>query len=202
MSLKVLKGPAWLNCDKAIVDGPIVLEPTIHGDPRGYFVETWQDSDYGFLWKNWSAFVQDNESMSDQWVFRGLHYQVGSGQAKLVRVVVGSVVDFVVDVREGSPTFGACGMIYLSDVDKWQVYIPVGFAHGFLAMANSTVFAYKVDAYREVEKERGVRWDDPEVGIMGWMAGQPWFGMFPIRTSMRDNALPVLKGCDPFKKGS
>jgi dTDP-4-dehydrorhamnose 3,5-epimerase len=201
MSLKVLKGPAWLNCDKAIVDGPIVFEPTIHGDPRGYFVETWQDSDYDLIGSR-RAFVQDNESMSDRWVFRGLHYQVGSGQAKLVRVVLGSVVDFMVDVREGSPTFGACGMVYLSDVDKWQVYIPVGFAHGFLAMAGPTVFAYKVDAYREVEKERGIRWDDPEVGIVGWMAGRPWHGMFLIRTSERDRALPLLKECEHFRKAS
>jgi len=200
MMRKVENGLRWMGESLEKVRGaPVVLKPEVHRDGRGYFVETFNERDFHeALGSKVGAFVQDNESMSAMGTFRGLHYQIGNpGQAKLVRVSSGAAYDFVMDVREGSPTFGEWGVACLNHESKWQMYIPAGFAHGFLATGQPTVFSYKVDCYREKENERGVRWDDPEIGIEEWLMAGHWSRKEGMSLSKRDMALPTLGSCEP-----
>jgi dTDP-4-dehydrorhamnose 3,5-epimerase len=176
---------------------PVVLEPTVHHDDRGYFVETWNEArleaELGFS----PRFVQDNQSFTRAGgTFRGLHYQGGEGQAKLVRVVMGEVMDFAVDVREGSPTFGEWWAIHIDEGNFRQMFIPRGFAHGFLTL-RPTVFAYRVDSYWDRELDRGVRWDDKELGIAEWMEDR---GLWAEMLSERDAFLPPLRDCEPLRR--
>ncbi len=144
----------------------IICEPIVHGDSRGYFVETFrQDKLEDFLGFNIN-FCQDNESKSSRGVLRGLHYQLApSAQTKLVRVIAGRVLDVAVDIRKGSPTFGKHVAIELTSENKKQMLVPRGFAHGFVVLEDDTVFAYKVDNYYSPEKDRGIAFDDEELAI-------------------------------------
>ena len=144
----------------------IIIKPTLHGDERGYFVETFrQDKLEDFLGFR-VHFCQDNESKSSRGVLRGLHYQLHpSAQMKLVRVIQGSVLDVAVDIRKGSPTFGAHVSVELSATNKQQLFIPKGFAHGFVVLENDTIFAYKVDNYYSPDDDRGIAFDDMELDI-------------------------------------
>ena len=142
----------------------LILEPDVYKDDRGYFLETYQDRrylDHGLPDK----FVQDNISVSKNGVLRGLHYQLGRPQGKLVWVIQGEVFDVAVDIRQGSPTFGKWVGATISSENCLQVYIPEGFAHGFCVMSESAIFAYKCTDYYAPEEERGIRWDDPTLGI-------------------------------------
>jgi dTDP-4-dehydrorhamnose 3,5-epimerase len=148
------------------IEDVIVIEPTIHGDERGYFVETFrQDKLEDFLGFRVN-FCQDNESKSSKGVLRGLHYQLMPfAQTKLVRVIQGSVLDVAVDIRKGSPTFGQHVAVKLSAENKKQLFVPRGFAHGFVVLEENTVFAYKVDNYYSPECDRGIAFDDEALEI-------------------------------------
>ena len=144
----------------------VIIEPKVHGDSRGYFVETFrQDKLEEFLGYKIN-FCQDNESKSSKGVLRGLHYQLPPhAQTKLVRVIFGRVLDVAVDIRKNSPTFGKYVAVELSGENKKQLLIPRGFAHGFVVLEDDTVFAYKVDNYYSPECDRGIAFDDKNLNI-------------------------------------
>ena len=144
----------------------VVIEPTVHGDSRGYFVETFrQDKLEEFLGYKIN-FCQDNESKSSKGVLRGLHYQLPPhAQTKLVRVIQGRVLDVAVDIRKNSPTFGQYVAVELSSDNKKQLLVPRGFAHGFVVLEDDTIFAYKVDNYYSPECDRGIAFDDESLNI-------------------------------------
>jgi dTDP-4-dehydrorhamnose 3,5-epimerase len=144
----------------------IIIEPAVHGDSRGYFVETFrQDKLEEFLGFK-VDFCQDNESKSSKGVLRGLHYQLApAAQTKLVRVIQGRVLDVAVDIRKNSPTFGQHVAVELSAENKRQLFVPRGFAHGFVVLEDDTVFAYKVDNYYSPENDRGILFNDETLGI-------------------------------------
>jgi dTDP-4-dehydrorhamnose 3,5-epimerase len=142
----------------------VLVEPKVFGDARGYFMETWRESLFSAHGIG-PGFVQDNQSGSGQWTLRGLHYQLRQAQGKLVRVIHGSVFDVAVDLRRGSPTFGQWVGETLSEENRRQMWVPPGFAHGFLVLSESAEFVYKCTDYYAPEHERALRWDDPEVGI-------------------------------------
>src|SRR5918998_418841 len=146
------------------LEGPIVVKPVVHGDERGFFHETYRRNVYAELGIP-EEFVQDNHSRSRHGIVRGMHFQVGRGMAKLVRCVRGSIVDVVVDLRRGSPTFGEWEAFELSDENGRIVYCPVGFAHGFCVTSESADVLYKQSNYYSDERERGIKYEDPDVGI-------------------------------------
>jgi len=144
----------------------VICEPTIHGDERGYFVETFREDKLEEFLGYKINFCQDNESKSSRGVLRGLHYQLPPhAQTKLVRVIQGSVLDVAVDIRKGSPTFGKHVAVALSAENKRQLLVPRGFAHAFVVLEDDTVFAYKVDNYYSPECDRGILFNDPALDI-------------------------------------
>jgi dTDP-4-dehydrorhamnose 3,5-epimerase len=147
-------------------DGLFIIEPTVYGDERGYFMETFKPVDFANLTGTSPIFVQENESMSHMFTVRGLHYQKGKhSQAKLVRVVTGKVIDAVVDLRPDSKTYGESFSVLLSGENKKQLYVPRGFAHGFAVLTNNTIFNYKCDNYYNPESEAGLNPFDPDLKI-------------------------------------
>lgn len=148
------------------IQGVWIIEPRVFEDARGYFFEAWKQAEFDENVGKHVEFVQDNESKSSKGVLRGLHYQKGEfSQAKLVRVIKGKVLDVAVDMRKSSPTFGKYVMVELSEDNKRQLFIPRGFAHGFLVMSPEAVFTYKVDNVYAPAQEASIRWDDPTVGV-------------------------------------
>ena len=144
----------------------ILIEPTVHGDDRGYFVEAFRQDLFDQAVGYKVNFIQDNESKSTKGVLRGLHYQLPPyAQAKLVRVIEGSVLDVTVDIREYSPTFGQHVTVELTGKNKHQLFVPHGFAHGFVVLSDSATFAYKVDNYYVPELERGIAFNDSKLDI-------------------------------------
>ena len=146
------------------IEGLAIIQPTVHGDDRGYFMETYNQKDMqdaGLA----MTFVQDNQSMSVKGVLRGLHYQINHPQGKLVRVIFGRVFDVAVDLRKNSQTFGAWHGEILSAENKKQFYIPEGFAHGFYVLSDTAEFAYKCTDFYHPGDEGGLRWNDPTIGI-------------------------------------
>ena len=144
----------------------ILVEPNLHGDDRGYFVETFRQDLFNDAVGSIINFVQDNESKSSKGVLRGLHYQVSPySQSKLVKVIEGSVLDVALDIRRSSPTFGHHVAIELSSDNKKQIFIPKGFAHGFVVLSDSATFTYKVDSPYAPEYERGIAFDDKNLKI-------------------------------------
>ena len=144
----------------------LVIEPKVHGDHRGYFVETFRQDKFEQALGYKVNFVQDNESKSSKGVLRGLHFQLAPhAQSKLVRVIEGSVLDIAVDIRQGSPTFGQHVAVELSGDNKKQIFVPRGFAHGFVVLTDTATFAYKVDNYYSPECDRGLAFDDKELNI-------------------------------------
>lgn len=186
-----------MNFIRTDIPDVIVIEPKVHGDARGYFVETFrQDSLEAFLGHN-VAFCQDNESRSSYGVLRGLHYQLSpAAQTKLVRVIEGRVLDIAVDIREGSPTFGKHVAVELTGENKRQMFIPRGFAHGFLVLSETATFAYKVDNYYSPENDRGIAFDDPELGI-DW--GVP---VEALKLSEKDTKQPAFNQASYFEYGT
>lgn len=146
------------------IEGVIIVEPTVYGDSRGYFVETYQKENFAKGGID-VDFVQDNQSMSVKGVLRGLHFQKNFPQSKLVRCIKGEVYDVAVDLRPGSKTYGKYVGVLLSAENKKQFFIPKNFAHGFLVLSDEAEFAYKVDDYYHPNDEGGLMWNDPEVGI-------------------------------------
>ena len=146
--------------------GCFIIEPSVFNDPRGYFFESFNQSKFNELIGKTIDFVQDNESFSSKGVLRGLHFQTGEyAQAKLVRVVKGTVLDVVVDMRKESPTFSKHFSIELSEDNKRQLFVPRGFAHGFIVLSETAIFSYKCDNFYNKESEQGLRYDDPSLGI-------------------------------------
>ncbi len=143
-----------------------VLTPRVFNDARGYFFESWKQEDFDAHIGRHVEFIQDNESKSSYGVLRGLHYQKGEfSQAKLVRVIRGKVLDVAVDIRRSSPTFGQYVAVELSEENKRQLFIPRGFAHGFLVLSQEAVFTYKVDNVYAPQHEASIRWNDETIGI-------------------------------------
>ncbi len=144
----------------------IIIEPKVYKDERGYFVETFRKDKLEEFLDFEVKFCQDNESKSKKGVLRGLHYQLPPfAQTKLVRVIKGRVLDVAVDIRKGSPTFGKYVAVELSEQNKKQMFIPRGFAHGFVVLEDDTIFSYKVDSYYSPECDRGIAFDDEAIGI-------------------------------------
>ena len=146
------------------IEGPVLIEPRVFGDQRGFFAETYRADALANLGVT-EAFVQDNHSRSGLGVVRGMHFSVGEGQAKLIRCARGSILDVVVDLRRGSPTFGGWESHPLDDERMRQLYVPVGFAHGFCVTSEVADVVYKCSSYYDSELERGFAYDDPEVGV-------------------------------------
>ena len=175
-----------MNFIKTEIPEVVIIEPRILGDERGYFFEAFSEKEFeNFVLK--TRFVQDNESSSTYGVLRGLHYQVPPyAQSKLVRVIKGKVLDVSVDIRKGSPSFGKHISIELSDENKRQLFIPRGFAHGFVVLSKEAVFTYKVDNYYAPNHEGAIRYDDESLGI-DWKIKND-----DIILSARDKANPIL----------
>ena len=151
---------------KTEIEGVYVLEPKVFRDVRGYFFESWRQADFDQHIGRHVEFIQDNESKSSYGVLRGLHYQKGEySQAKLVRVIRGRVLDVAVDIRKSSPTFGKYVAVELSEENKRQLFIPRGFAHGFLVLSDEAVFTYKVDNVYAPQHEASIRWNDEDIHI-------------------------------------
>ena len=174
------------------IKGVFIIEPKVFSDARGYFMEAWKKEEFeAHVGK--VEFVQDNESKSSFGVLRGLHFQKGAcSQAKLVRVIKGRVVDVAVDVRRSSPTFGQHVSVELSEDNKRQLFIPRGFAHGFVVLSPEAIFTYKVDNPYAPQADGGIRWDDPALGI-------EWpLGAGEVTTSDKDLRLPLLRDAEIF----
>lgn len=170
--------------------GVCILEPKVFEDARGHFYESYRTDVFTSLGIS-CAFVQDNQSLSRRDVLRGLHYQIGKPQAKLVRVLQGSVFDVAVDIRRGSPTFGKWAGEILTGENRRQMFVPEGFAHGFLVLSESAEFVYKCSDFYAPKEERGLAWNDPAIGI-AW----PLQGRTPV-VNPRDAAYPVLAKARP-----
>ena len=153
-----------IRVTKAPIEGLYVIEPTVHGDSRGYFMETYNQNDMHDAGLD-MVFVQDNQSMSTKGVLRGLHFQKEFPQGKLVRVIKGSVYDVAVDLRQGSKTYGQYFGVELTEENKKQFYISEGFAHGFLVLSDVAEFCYKVTDFYHPGDEGGLAWNDPEINI-------------------------------------
>jgi len=153
-----------IKVSKCPIEGLYVIEPAIHGDSRGYFMETYNQRDMAEAGLN-MVFVQDNQSMSTKGVLRGLHFQKKYPQGKLVRVIKGEVFDVAVDLRAESETYGKWYGILLTEENKKQFYISEGFAHGFLVLSDFAEFCYKTTDFYHPEDEGGLAWNDPEIGI-------------------------------------
>lgn len=179
-------GMGKITVTKAPIDGLVIVEPTVHPDSRGYFMETYNQRDFEAAGLN-MAFVQDNQSESRRGVLRGLHFQRKNPQGKLVRVLRGDVFDVAVDIRIGSPTYGQWFGVVLSGENRKQFYVPEGFAHGFVVLSEAAEFAYKCTAFYDAADEGGIRWDDPDIGIQ-WP-----IGMDEILLSKKDKGLPLLR---------
>jgi len=151
----------------------VLIEPVVHEDDRGFFYESFHQARLEAALGRPLRFVQDNHSRSARNVLRGLHYQVRQPQAKLVRVLAGEIFDVAVDLRRGSPTFGRWTGCTLSATNRRQVWIPEGFAHGFLVLSDSAEVLYKASDYYAPEHERCVRWDDPAIGVAWPLQGEP-----------------------------
>ncbi|MFH0352604.1 MAG: dTDP-4-dehydrorhamnose 3,5-epimerase [Chromatiales bacterium] len=151
----------------------LILEPKVFGDARGFFFESFNASSFRQATGLDATFVQDNHSRSQKGVLRGLHYQIRQPQGKLVRVVRGAVFDVAVDIRQSSPAFGRWLGIELTEDNHRQVWIPPGFAHGFVVLTDSAEFLYKTSAYYAPEYERCILWNDPAIGIQWPLAGDP-----------------------------
>lgn len=153
-----------ITVNKCEIEGLYVIEPTVFGDKRGYFMETYNQNDFKEAGLD-MVFVQDNQSMSTKGVLRGLHFQIHHPQGKLVRCIRGRVFDVAVDIRKGSKTFGKWFGVELSEENKKQFYISPGFAHGFVVLSDEAEFAYKCTDFYHPDDEGGIAWNDPKIGI-------------------------------------
>ncbi|MBO4417097.1 MAG: dTDP-4-dehydrorhamnose 3,5-epimerase [Bacteroidales bacterium] len=176
-----------MNYIKTDIEGPMIIEPKVFGDERGFFFESFRSDEFRREVAD-VEFVQENESWSARrGVLRGLHFQKGdSAQAKLVWVVKGRVQDVAVDIREGSPTFGKYVSVELSGDNHRMIYIPRGFAHGFAVLEDDTIFQYKCDNYYNPASEGSIRWNDPAIGVK-WMLDET-----EVILSAKDRVAPFL----------
>jgi dTDP-4-dehydrorhamnose 3,5-epimerase len=182
-----------MNLIKTMIDGLVVLQPTIFKDHRGYFIESYSQKNINNLIGDIN-FIQENESESSRCVLRGLHFQKPPHtQSKLVRCLKGKVLDVALDLRNDSKTYGMIETTLLSEENKNQLFIPKGFAHGFVVLSETAVFSYKVDNYYNPESESGIIWDDPDLNI-DWKINKK-----EIIVSEKDNNLPTFNNINnPF----
>lgn len=173
--------------NKTEIEGVYIIEPKVFGDNRGYFMETYNEQEFKNNGLDYN-FVQDNQSKSKKGVLRGLHFQKIHPQAKLVRVLEGEVFDVAVDLRKGSKTYGKWVGVILSEENKKQFMIPRGFAHGFVVLSETAVFAYKCDDFYHPEDEGGIMWNDPDINIEWPYKGE-------LLLSEKDKVHPLLKEC-------
>lgn len=177
-----------MNIKPTFLEGCFIVEPRVYKDNRGYFFESFNQQEFVQKTGVDIGFIQDNQSSSTKGVLRGLHFQKGDfAQAKLVRVIKGEVLDVVVDLRKDSETFKQWFSILLNEKNNYQLYIPRGFAHGFLTLSESSIFSYKCDNYYHKESESGIRFDDPDLGI-DWKCDKS-----KIVLSDKDKELPSFK---------
>lgn len=178
-----------MNVTPLKLKGASLLEPVVHGDNRGFFMESYNEEIMHKLGVNYN-FIQDNQSLSAEvGVLRGLHYQLNpKAQTKLIRVLTGAIYDVIVDIRRNSPTFGQWVGVILSEYNKRQLLVPKGFAHGFCTLVPNTQVLYKVDEYYSPENDRGILWNDPALGI-DWPTSTPVL-------SDKDQHHPVLKDAE------
>lgn len=162
-----------MNVVRTEIPDVLIIEPKVFGDARGFFFESFNLRFFAAATGLSPTFVQDNHSRSGKNVLRGLHYQIRQPQGKLVRVVTGEVFDVAVDLRKNSPTFGKWAGSTLSAENKRMLWVPEGFAHGFLVLSDSADFIYKTTDYYAPEHERCIIWNDPTIGIAWPLAGQP-----------------------------
>lgn len=175
--------------EKLKIDGLVLITPKLYGDSRGFFMESYKKSEFSDFGIN-TDFVQDNHSKSTKGVLRGLHFQAfPKMQAKLIRCTKGKVLDVVVDIRKSSPTFGKWERIELSEENKLMLFIPEGFAHGFAVLSDEAELAYKTSEEFSAEFDRGVLWNDPEIGI-------DWGIDFEPVLSEKDKSQPTLSELD------
>ncbi|MEO8037741.1 MAG: dTDP-4-dehydrorhamnose 3,5-epimerase [Betaproteobacteria bacterium] len=177
---------------KTPIDGLVVIEPKVFGDTRGFFFESFNRRTFAELSGYTGDFVQDNHSRSQKGVLRGLHYQIRQPQGKLVRVVAGAVFDVAVDVRRSSATFGRWHGVELTGENKRMLWIPPGFAHGFVVTSDSADFLYKTTDYWAPDHERSIAWNDPEIGIEWPFADEP-------QLSAKDRAGKLLREAEVFE---
>lgn len=176
-----------MKITKTDISDVLIIEPAVFGDHRGYFVESYNKIKFPAKYEN-VVFVQDNESKSSFGVLRGLHYQLAPQcQSKLVRVIQGSVLDVAVDIRKGSPTFGQHVAVELTGENKKQLFVPRGFAHGFVVTSESAIFSYKCDNYYSPEHDRGILFNDPDLAIDWGVEASK------LILSEKDNKQPLLK---------
>ena len=176
-----------MNVINTDIQGVVIIEPKVFGDHRGYFFESFSEKDFAEAVGE-VKFVQDNESKSSYGVLRGLHFQKPPhAQAKLVRVVKGRVLDVAVDLRKGSPTFGKHVAVELTEENHRQLFIPRGFAHGFVVLSDEAVFQYKCDNYYAPQSEGSVLWNDPDIGIQWGIPSED------VMLSEKDANAPLLK---------
>lgn len=180
-----------MNVIETALPGVMLIEPKVFGDDRGFFLESWNAAAFAAAGLD-IAFVQDNHSRSARGVLRGLHYQLGTPQGKLVRVTSGAVFDVAVDIRRSSPHFGQWVGYELSDANKRMLYVPPGFAHGFLVLSDTADFLYKCTTLYNPPTDRGIRFDDPAIGIT-W----PDVGIAPM-LSGKDAVAPMLADAEVF----
>jgi dTDP-4-dehydrorhamnose 3,5-epimerase len=167
------------------LEGPVLIAPDRFGDDRGFFMETFREN----AWAQFGIeeqWIQDNHSRSRRGVVRGMHFQIGAGTAKAVRCARGAILDVVADLRRGSPTYAEWEAFELTDENAHVLYVPVGFAHGFCVLSDVADVVYKQTAYYSADVERGVRYDDPEIGIA-------WPGDMDLQVSERDATAPLLR---------
>lgn len=181
-----------MRVEETSLPGVAVIKVKSFGDERGYFMESWNKREFAAAGID-AEFVQDNVSLSSRHTLRGLHYQVQQPQGKLVRVVEGEVFDVAVDLRQSSPTFGQWVGRVLSAANKDALWVPAGFAHGFLVLSETASFHYKCTDYYAPEHERSIRWDDPDVGIK-WPLPD---GVEPL-LSGKDAAAAAFRDADTF----
>lgn len=186
-----------INLDRIATSLPDVweLRPRIFQDSRGFFLETYHWTRYAEVGIT-DSFVQDNHSRSGKGTLRGLHYQLHQPQAKLCRVIEGEALDIAVDIRLGSPTFGKWTSVLLSSTAQNQIYLPVGFAHGFLALTDSVQFLYKCSAYYDPKDEHGIVWNDKDLSI-SWGVSTPLISdkdaKFPSLSAIGGDLLPKFR---------
>jgi dTDP-4-dehydrorhamnose 3,5-epimerase len=178
-----------LVCETTAIPGVLLFTPRVHGDARGFFLQTYQTREYAAAGLD-RVFVQDNLSRSRMGTVRGLHYQLRQPQAKLVSVLRGAVLDVAVDIRRGSPTFGQFVVVELSEENRRQLYIPEGFAHGFRVLSDLADFHYKCTDFYAAGDEYGVLWSDPGIGV-------PWGELDSPIVSEKDLRLPRLAEVPP-----
>lgn len=180
-----------MNVLETTLPGVKLIEPKVYGDDRGFFLESWNAASFAAAGLD-LAFVQDNHSRSARGVLRGLHYQLANPQGKLVRVTQGAVFDVAIDIRRSSPNFGQWVGYELSDANKRMLWVPPGFAHGFLVLSETADFLYKCTALYDPASDRGIRFDDPAIAI-DW----PDTGLSPL-LSGKDAAAPLLADAEVF----